>query len=152
MKPFWDPSETPAGNLSRLGFVAHPNQAESSTVSTSQQRTGIATSATRTANKTDGTATQSTIIELYDVPDSDEVPSRRRSKFPLTAEEENYIAVGLRKWGDDYTRMFRDLKANPMQHTEEKLRKLGSRYLLLAPDQRHVEVPESIQHLLPQEI
>jgi Ribosome biogenesis protein Nop16 len=89
----------------------------------------------------------SAVIELFDVPDSD-APSRR-SRFPLDEEEERYMVKCMTKWGDNYTRMFRDLKVNPMQHTEDKLRKLGSRFLLLSPDQRRMEVPSNIQHLLP---
>ena len=35
-----------------------------------------------------------------------------------------------------YTKMFRDIKINTMQYTEDKLRKMCSRYLLLDPEQR----------------
>ena len=87
------------------------------------------------------------MIELFDVPESDK-PSWR-SRFPLTLEEEQYMAMCMEKYGDDYTRMFRDTKVNIMQHTEHKLRKLGSRFLLLSPEQRQVEIPENIKQLLP---
>ena len=50
------------------------------------------------------------------------------------------------KHGNDYLKMFRDTKGvNRMQYTEGKLRKLGSRFLLLEDDQRHVPVPESLK-------
>jgi Ribosome biogenesis protein Nop16 len=134
LKPHWDASKTPAANLASLGLLAHPNKAESSTAITSRT---TSEPATRAVN----------VIELFDVPESDG-PSRR-SCFPLNKEEEEYIAKCMQKWGDNYTRMFRDIKVNTMQHTEEKLRKMGSRFLLLSPEQRRVEVPESVQHLLP---
>lgn len=86
------------------------------------------------------------VIQLYDVPESDK-PSRR-TLYPLTKEEEEYIAKAMTKYGTNYDKMFYDLKTNPMQHTREKLQKMGARYLLLEPNQRQVEVPENITHLL----
>jgi len=96
-----------------------------------------------------GTGTNCTpnIIELFDVPESD-VPTLRQ-RYPLVEEEEKYIARCMAKWGDDYTSMFRDIKVNNMQHTEQKLRKLGARFLLLSNEQRRVPVPENIRDLLP---
>lgn len=145
LKPHWDPSKTPAANLTSLGFLAHPNKAESSTAITSRINHNNSESDPAHAGRT--TAATTTIIELFDVPESD-APSRR-TKFPLDPEEEVYISKCLQKWGDNYTRMFRDLKVNTMQHTEEKLRKLGARFLLLSPDQRQMEVPEKVKHLVP---
>eukprot|EP00527_Entomoneis_sp_CCMP2396_P004975 CAMPEP_0198145984 /NCGR_PEP_ID=MMETSP1443-20131203/26677_1 /TAXON_ID=186043 /ORGANISM="Entomoneis sp., Strain CCMP2396" /LENGTH=121 /DNA_ID=CAMNT_0043809773 /DNA_START=186 /DNA_END=551 /DNA_ORIENTATION=+ len=91
--------------------------------------------------------TESTVVELFDIPESDK-PSRR-SKFPLDADDEKYIAKCMTKWGDDYSRMFRDIKTNNMQHTETQLRKMGSRFLLLAASQRRLPVPEKVMDLLP---
>jgi len=85
------------------------------------------------------------IIELYDVPDSDKPKERRH---PLDEEDEIYISKCIDKYGEDYTSMFRDIKLNNMQHTEAKLRKLGARYLLLTPEQRRVDVPDSVKPLL----
>jgi hypothetical protein len=87
------------------------------------------------------------VIELFDVPESDK-PSRR-SQFSLTEDEEEYIAKAMAKHGTDYNAMFYDLKSNPLQHTREKLTKMGARYLLLEPNQRRMEVPASVEPLLP---
>ena len=87
------------------------------------------------------------VIELFDVPDSDK-PSRR-TQFPLNEEEEAYISKAMSKHGTNYDKMFYDLKSNPLQHTREKLTKLGARYLLLEPHQRRIDVPEAVQPLLP---
>jgi Ribosome biogenesis protein Nop16 len=144
LKLHWDPSQTPAANLTRLGLVAHPNQAESSKAKTSIRRTVALEESFGTSSPS---APATAVIELFDVPDSD-APSRR-CRFPLDEEEERYMVKCIAKWGDNYTRMFRDLKVNPMQHTEDKLRKLGSRFLLLSPDQRRIEVPSNVRHLLP---
>ena len=88
------------------------------------------------------------VIELFDIPDSDARPSYR-TRFPLDKDEEEYIAKCMSKHGDDYQAMFRDIKVNQMQHTEQQLRKLGARFLLLTAEQRRVNVPENIKHLLP---
>jgi hypothetical protein len=88
------------------------------------------------------------LVELFDVPQSDE-PSRR-SKYPLTKEEEAYMVKCMGKYADDYTAMFRDIKVNNMQHTKDKLTKMGSRYILLSDEQRQLAVPEKVKALLPE--
>ena len=84
----------------------------------------------------------------FDVPDSDPTTSYK-ARHPLTKDEEEYIAKCMAKHGDDFGKIFRDIKVNNLQHTETKLRKLGARYLLLTEEQRRVDVPENILHLLP---
>lgn len=118
-----------------MGLVARPNQLPKEKVDHEE------TEATKTS------PTKSHVIELFDVPDSDR-PSRR-TRFPLTEEEEIYIARCMTKHGDNYTAMFRDIKTNNMQHTEHNLRKMGSRFLLLTAEQRRVPVPAKVQALLP---
>jgi hypothetical protein len=100
----------------------------------------------RRANNSTEKATQS-VIEVFDIPESDAQGLRKR--FPLEKEEEEYISRCMAKWGDDYKSMFRDIKVNSMQHTEQMLLKTGARYLLLTPEQRRVEVPDNIRELLP---
>lgn len=115
---------SPAANLQALGLVAKPNH----------------TPQARPTGAPD-------IIELFDIPDSDE-PSFR-DRHPLDKDEEEYIQTCMEKYGDDYASMFRDVKINTLQHTEQKLRKMGARYLLLTPEQRRLQVPESVKELLP---
>ena len=83
---------------------------------------------------------QQKAIELFDVPESDNLTNNTRvttkQKFPLSKEDESYMVQCLGKHGTNYTKMFRDTKINYLQHTEDKLRKLGSRFLLLQPNQR----------------
>jgi len=134
LKKHWDPSKSAEANLASFGLVAQPNKLPNQT-SSSNNAAGIDPS-------------KAALIELFDVPDSD-APSRR-DRFPLTEEEEEYIATCMAKHGDNYRRMFRDTKGvNKMQHTEEKLRKLGSRFLLLTSEQRRVEIPDKVKPLLP---
>lgn len=96
------------------------------------------------------TQQQNTVIELYEVPDSDVLEARKK-KRPQSAQDQKYIAKLLTKHGDDYTAMFRDIKVNNMQHTEAQLRKMASRFLLLDEEQRVVDVPERIKTTLTQE-
>jgi len=90
------------------------------------------------------TQQQRTVIELYDVPDSDTLEARKK-KRPQSAEDQKYIVRLLEKHGDDYARMFRDIKVNKMQHTQAQLRKMASRFLLLDDEQRVVDIPGRIK-------
>ena len=114
-----------------MGLLARPNQHASS----------------NDKNEAVEPAAKAHVIELFDVPDSDQ-PSYA-TRFPLTKDEEEYMARCMAKHGDNYLKMFRDIKTNNMQHTEEKLRKLGARFLLLSSEQRRVPVPAKVQSLLP---
>jgi len=134
LKEHWDPSKSAEANLASFGLVAQPNKLPNP----NKKPTGVAGA---DPSKRDA------VIELFDVPKSDK-PSWR-TRFPLTLEEEEYMAKCMTKYGDNYTKMFRDIKVNNMQETEDKLRKMGSRFLLLTPEQRRVEVPEKVKTLLP---
>ena len=131
VKKNWDPSKSPQANLSEMGLLARPNKLVTK---------GTATDATAAPKKAH-------VIELFDVPDSDR-PSRQ-TRFPLSKDEEEYMAKCMGKHGDNYKAMFRDIKTNNMQHTEERLRKMGARFLLLAEGQRRVPVPSKVKSLLP---
>jgi Ribosome biogenesis protein Nop16 len=139
LKPHWDASKTPSENLSALGLVADPNSKIRESSSTNKAEGSIRASV----------ASKNIVIELFDVPDSDGLlRSGNVKKFPLDMDEEQYIIKCMNKYGMDYMKMFRDTKINDMQYTEEKLCKLGTRFILLTPEQRRiVDVPENIQKL-----
>ena len=127
----WDQAKSFAKNLSTLGLVARPNDA----ALTAGKGSGAA-AATRSST--------TNVIELFDIPDSDELNRNkvsREERYPLTKDEQQYIAKCFIKYGEQqYEKIFRDTKGvNYMQHTETTLRKLGARFLLLAPEQRLVE-------------
>lgn len=88
-----------------------------------------------------------TAVELFDIPDSD-VMGKKTNKMPLSLDDQKYIAKCMSKYGEDYKKMFRDIKVNKMQHTEEKLRKMGARFLLLSEVQRLVEVPNKVKNMV----
>jgi nucleolar protein 16 len=110
-----------------MGLVAHPNRLA--------------------GGGKKGAAQKPEVIEVFDVPESD-TPSKRQ-RFPLHREEEAYMVRCMTKHGDNYEAMFRDVKTNAMQHSQEKLRKWGARYLLLTPEQRRLPVPDKLKALLP---
>jgi hypothetical protein len=89
-------------------------------------------------------------IELFDIPDSDVFPKQTLAQrmLPVSVEDQKYMAQCFAKHGDDYRKMSRDIKKNNMQYTENQLRKLGARFLLLSEEERRVEIPEKIEHLM----
>mmetsp|Transcript_7093 Transcript_7093/g.19844 ORF Transcript_7093/g.19844 Transcript_7093/m.19844 type:complete len:287 (+) Transcript_7093:251-1111(+) len=133
VRKHWDTSLSPSANLTRLGLSALPNDLHGS-----QQSSTTVTPTTKTA------------VELFDIPESDR--PTRRSRFPLDLREERYIQKCLAKHGDDYVKMFFDIKGvNRYQWTQHKLRKMGARYLLLTPAQRRLKIPDTVRHLLPED-
>lgn len=85
---------------------------------------------------------QNTVIQLYDIPDSDSLKTKTR--IVMSENDQRYIIKCMAKHGDDYVAMFRDIKVNNMQYTETQLRKMASRFLLLDDEQRTVKVPQKI--------
>ena len=54
---------------------------------------------------------------------------------------------------EGYRKFFRDKNCNPLQHTVEKLSKMGARFLLLEPGQLRIprdEIPTSILSKMPE--
>jgi hypothetical protein len=87
------------------------------------------------------------IVELFDIPNSDELREQKRQRrCPLNQEEQKYIAKCMSKYGEDYGKAF--WKLNYMQHTETQLRKMGARFLLLNEEQRVIELPEKVKPLM----
>ena len=130
IKEKWDPSKSPSVNMANMGLRAQPNKI------------------TPAAGAESSTAKQP-VIELYDIPESDVLGHKKNRQFPMFSIDQRYIARCFEKHGDDYNRMFKDIKTNNMQYTETQLKKMGSRFLLLGMDQREVDVPERVKHLVP---
>lgn len=62
--------------------------------------------------------------------------------------KQEYIAPLMKKYGDDYGKMARDIKMNIMQHNTNQLKKIGSRFLLLEESQIRVDVPENVKPMM----
>mmetsp|Transcript_24121 Transcript_24121/g.67964 ORF Transcript_24121/g.67964 Transcript_24121/m.67964 type:complete len:180 (+) Transcript_24121:81-620(+) len=136
IKKLWDPSKSPAVNMANMGLVGKPNE-----IGLNHNNNNSTSS--------DSTTTRMNVIELYDVPDSDGLGKKKKKRhLPLSESEQKYMAKCMAKYGDDYGKMFRDIKINNMQHTENQLRKMGSRFLLLDDDQLLVDVPGKVKTLM----
>ena len=130
VKELWDVNKTPKQNLQQMGFCSDGNAAGHSLLEGKSPETEKKNAA---------------IIELFHVPESDSV-----KRPAMTDEDQEYVAQCMRKHGDNYTRMFRDIKTNDLQWTEQKLQKMCSRFLLLTNEQRNVDVPDKVKHLVGQ--
>ncbi|KAL3943201.1 MAG: hypothetical protein SGBAC_002731 [Bacillariaceae sp.] len=126
VKANWDASKSPSQNLASLGLLAKPNQ-----------------DIKRPNQSLDVSSDAPSVIELFDIPDSDSMKVRK--EYPMEEDDQKYIAKCMKKHGTDYERMFRDHKINKMQHTETQLRKMGARFLLLSAEQRTVDIPAKAQ-------
>lgn len=157
VQELWDAKKTPKQNLAHMGLAsdlnkAHPNEATTTSVMAGDNDNVNAT-------------TKPNMIELFDVPDSDTLNTKTR-RLPLNADEQEYILKGLTKYdsskkkiGDNnntdmmYKKMFRDRTVNPLQHTAEKLSKMGARFLLLTSGQLRVateDIPATLLSRMPE--
>lgn len=119
MKANWDVNKSYTANLAEMGLSAKPNQLPDE-------------------REQKARADKVHVIELFEIPDSDE--PNYKARFPLSKEDEKYMSACVEKWDDDYGSMFRDTKVNYMQHTEAKLRKMGAVFLSLTLEQRRADV------------
>lgn len=89
-------------------------------------------------------------IELFDIPDSDVIPKKTKSlrMLPVSINDQKYLARLMEKHGNDYLAMSRDIKINDMQHTEGKLKKMCARFFLLTKEQRRVDIPQKVEHMM----
>jgi hypothetical protein len=132
IREHWDPSKSFNANLAAIGLVGNPNT-DMRNINPSKNPKAVA-----------GVS----VVELFDIPDSDELGQQKQKRRPINEEDQKYIAKCMSKYGDNYGRAFRDIKINYMHHTENQLRKLGARFLLLSPEERLVDVPEKVKSLV----
>lgn len=128
-KKNWDPTKSAAVNYSKMGLKSNINAEVNSR--------GIE-EATK-SNKVEAPSA----IELFDVP-----IDRVKREAPITKEFQKYMAKCFDRYGDDYESMFRDIKLNNMQHTSTVLMKMGKKFLSMKDEEREVDVPENVKHLV----
>uniref|UniRef100_A0A7S2NXJ9 Nucleolar protein 16 n=1 Tax=Leptocylindrus danicus TaxID=163516 RepID=A0A7S2NXJ9_9STRA len=132
----WDPRKSASYNLEQMGLKSHTNLNDTANAST--------------CPSSDGKGTK-VAAQLFDIPESDVIPKRTKSDIylPMSVNDQQYMARLFAKYGDDYKKMSWDIKLNDMQHTKHKLKKMGSRYLLLSDQERAEQVtfPENVRHL-----
>jgi len=135
----WNPYRSPSENLGRLGVLSRINYQITAPVA--QKLSGR-----KTVDPTD----KNKAIELFDVPKDGVIPKKtlRQVLFDVKVEDQKYMARLMEKYGDDYEKMFWDVKLNNMQYTEDRLRKLGRKFLNLKEEHRRVDVPENVRQLI----
>ena len=137
VEKLWDTTKSPRQNAALMGLAVELNAVD--------HRSGDDTP------PPDETTTKPSMVELFDIPDSDAMGPNTSKRLPLNAQEQAYMVKCMAKYGTNYTAMFRDTKMNPLQHTRERLQKMGSRFVLLHPDQIQIlaeDIPESVQALM----
>lgn len=142
IKANWDPTKSPSVNFQNLGLLNAPNQSINPQCPDRQK-------ALSTNIVGDEVNKPCKAIELYDIPDSDTLKKiKAQGRLPISVENQKYMKECFSKHGNDYKSMSRDRKVNNMQHTENVLRKLGARFLLLNESQRKVDIPAKVRHLM----
>mmetsp|Transcript_18440 Transcript_18440/g.22585 ORF Transcript_18440/g.22585 Transcript_18440/m.22585 type:complete len:180 (-) Transcript_18440:143-682(-) len=139
IKNHWDPKKSARVNMESLGLQSAPNTLFN-VLDSQEQKENNESSSTKSCKA----------IELYDIPESDIIPKSTLAQrmLPVSIENQKYMAKCFAKHGEEYFKMSRDIKVNDMQHTENHLRKLGAKFLLLKKSQRRVDIPEKIRHLI----
>ena len=147
----WNPRKSPSQNMAAMGLATSVN-------STIDARDAFAHAYIK--QPTDS----SKAIELFDIPDSDQLnnddskannkiitlPGKTYSQrtLPVSLDDQKYVIKCLKKHGDDYTAMMRDIKVNDMQHTSTKLRKMAARFYLLSEEHVRVDIPDNVRPLM----
>ncbi|CAB9519628.1 expressed unknown protein [Seminavis robusta] len=127
VQKLWDTTKTPTQNLAQMGLnVSFNNIHNNNNNSTS----------------TSTTTTTPNMIELFDVPT---IISNETKRLPLQPDEQEYILRGITKYGThNYKALFRDVKLNVLQHTQQKLETMGTRFLALQPEQIRLATTQTI--------
>ena len=142
----WNPRKSPAQNMAEMGLQSGVN-------SSIDKRAESAKEQWKTPQaKPD----ENKAIELFDIPQTNttngitKLPGKTYAQtlLPVSIEDQKYIRKCLGKHGDNYKRMFRDIKTNPMQHTEQKLKNMSEKFYQLTKEQVKVDVPEKVKHLM----
>jgi hypothetical protein len=131
IKEEWDSTKSPADNLSAFGLNADPNSTFSSS------RDGIGRKTKPKAPNSESAA----FMGVATIPNRDlhEANPKRRL---MSEEKQNYAAMCIKKYGDDYSKMTRDIKTNFQQLSESQLKKQCEKFIELEDKDRLVAVPK----------
>ena len=134
VKKTWNPNQSVRMNMSALGLESQVNGEVAQRGNAPVPVSGASASA----------------VELFDIPDSDVIPKKTKAltMLPVSVENQKYMVKLMERYGDDWETMARDIKRNNMQHSSHKLKKMGSRFLLLSEAQLRVELPEKVEKMM----
>jgi hypothetical protein len=92
--------------------------------------------------KSSARARSSKAIEVFDIPPSGIIPSKKTYSeilLPMSVNDQNYIVPLLKKYGTtNFKALERDIKLNNMQCTENKLSNMVRKFFSLTDEQRVV--------------
>ena len=74
------------------------------------------------------------------IPESDDLVERNPKRRQISEFDQKYIVNNIRKYGDNYKKMERDMVINSQQYTEAKMRNLCTKYLALPDHEKLVNV------------
>ena len=131
IKDEWDSAKSPADNLSAFGLNADPNSTFASS------RNGIG----RKTKPKDPNADSAAFMGIASIPRADfsEANPKRRV---MSEEKQTYAANCMKKHGDDYEKMARDIKCNFQQFSAAQLKKQCESFIGLSKKDRLVAVPQ----------
>lgn len=128
LKSLYDPTKSPAANLLNMGLVSNTN-------GSLRSRKNVL----RVPGATEPEVASAFVGFVKNIPDSDvinpaigkvDVNVKRR---PMSEVDQEYVVNLIRKHGDNYKAMERDIKLNNQQYTEAKCSTLCKKYLNLNP-------------------
>ena len=117
IRPAYDRSKTPSENLASFGLDADPNHFKKKSVPGGH---GV-------------DKKNAAFLGFAVVPESDDLAEKNPKRRRISEVDQQYIVALIRKHGEDYKKMERDIKTNVQQHTENKLKRMAEMYLAL-PD------------------
>ena len=74
------------------------------------------------------------------IPESDDLVERNPKRRQISEYDQQYIVNNIRKYGDNYKKMERDMVINSQQYTEAKMKNLCTKYLALPEHEKLVNV------------
>jgi hypothetical protein len=75
-----------------------------------------------------------------EIPESDDLREKNPRRRKMSEVDQKYVVNCIKKYGDDYKKMERDIDLNSQQHTEAKMKNLCLKYLALEDSQRSVNM------------
>lgn len=136
IKEAWDKSISPADNLSNFGLNANPNQ----------NLAGALGGLGRRMQPKPANAESAAFVGLAKIPSDkdlaqDNLADYNPKRRVMTEADQEYAARCIKKYGDNYASMSKDVKdCNVQQHTQHKLQKLCEKYLSLPDDEKLVSL------------
>jgi hypothetical protein len=74
------------------------------------------------------------------IPESDDLTEKNPRRRKMSEFDQKYVVNCIKKYGENYKKMERDIELNSQQHTEAKMKNICTKYLSLADHERLVHI------------